>query len=176
MQSVKPRFVRESHCTALFSLPFLRVLWHCLHVPAAVIEALLRNVCRGPSSGLNGLQTNIPINASGHPQTKEARLSYEKAGAQRHSKYLVWHCKLVAAEIRNQECWTSQLPPLAFLPAGAKPQEVFIPAVIRLVVIGSVDNSKACHTEAGVHFGQPGSISVMSYAFFKKMNYDTFQM
>lgn len=61
------------------------MLWHCLHVPAAVIEALLRNVCRGPSSGLKGLQTNVPINASGHPQAKEAHLSYEKARAQRET-------------------------------------------------------------------------------------------
>lgn len=152
------------------------MLWHCLHVPAAVIEALLRNVYHGPSSGLKGLQTNIPINASGHPQAKEARLSYEKARAQRHSKSLVWHCKLAAAQIRNQECWTSQLPPLCFSASGAKPQEAFISAVIRLMVIGSMDNSKAWHTEARVYFGQPSSISVMRYAFFKKINHETFQM
>lgn len=46
--------LRSCHCPSECS-----VLWQCLRAPAAVIEALLRNVCHGPSSGLKGLQTSI---------------------------------------------------------------------------------------------------------------------
>lgn len=132
--------LRSCHCPSECS-----VLWQCLRAPAAVIEAFLRNVCHGPSSGLKGLQTSRhPLMRQDTPKRSEHFCHMSKPEP-RDIRSIIPCVALQMSGSRDQNPGMLDFPaaPAALFCLWCEPQEASTPVTVGIMGLGSMDNSKA---------------------------------